>query len=178
MAGCGNHGKNSSAIPTENTVTETASNQSTETTDWEPATHKTVNNLNGVTMNVKGETTSSTGLTIEFRNDSGNQCIYGDYFSLEKKINESWYKVPAIMDSKYGFNSIGHRLASGDDSEWAVDWSWLYGSLDIGNYRIVKDIQNFRGAEEYDTYYLAAEFTICSNGSKKLDMGTERIKFK
>jgi hypothetical protein len=51
-------------------------------------------------------------------------------------------------------------LASGDASEKVVDWNWIYGSLDAGEYRLVKDISNFRGTGDYDTYYLAAEFTI------------------
>ncbi|MDD4402930.1 MAG: DUF4825 domain-containing protein, partial [Desulfitobacteriaceae bacterium] len=138
----------------------TASSQPAETIGWEPTTYKTVNNFDGVTMTVKEGTASSTSLTVTFENNSSSQCIYGEYFWLEKKINGSWYQVPVVIDGNYGFNDIGYDLASGDDSEWAVDWNWLYGSLDTGEYRIVKNIADFRGTGDYDTYYLAAEFTI------------------
>jgi len=48
----------------------------------------------------------------------------------------------------------------GENEEWKVDWSWLYGSLDTGEYRIVKDILDFRKTGDYDKYYLAAVFLI------------------
>ena len=160
LAGCGNYGNSNSEVGTENTVTETASSQPAETTDWEPTTYETVKNFNGVTMTVKEGTTSSASLTVAFENNSSSQCIYGEYFLLEKKINENWYRVPVVIEGNYGFNLIGYDLASGDDGEWSVDWDWLYGSLNTGEYRIVKDILDFRGSGQYDTYYLAAEFTI------------------
>ena len=159
LVGCGNYGSSNSTVGTENTETKTPSSQLAETTDWELTTYETVNNFDGVTMTVKEGTTSFKGLTVAFENYSSSQCIYGEYFWLEKKINGSWYQMPAVIDN-YGFDSIGYNLAIGDDSEWSVDWDWLFGSLDTGDYRIVKDILNFRGSGEYDTYYLAAEFTI------------------
>jgi len=160
LAGCSNYGNSISAIGTENTLTETASSQSANTTDWKPTPYETVNNFDGVTMTVKKGTASSTELTVVFENNSNSQCIYSEYFWLEKKINGRWYQVPVAIDGNYGFNDIGYDLASGDDGEWAVDWDWLYGSLDTGEYRIVKNILDFRGSGEYDTYYLTADFTI------------------
>lgn len=65
-----------------------------------------------------------------------------------------------VFVNNYGFNDIGYDLVSGGEREWAVDWKWLYGRMDTGEYRIVKDILDFRDMEEYDTYYLATEFTI------------------
>jgi len=173
LAGCSNYGNTTSSAKTENTLigtnssrsddtteTKTASSQSVDTADWKPTPYETVNNFDGVTMTVKKGTASPTGLTVAFENNSNSQCIYGQYFLLEKKINGRWYQVPVAIDGSYGFNDIGYTLASGDDGEWAVDWDWLYGSLDAGEYRIVKDIADFRGPGDYDTYYLAAEFTI------------------
>lgn len=131
-----------------------------ERTDWEPTTYETVNNLAGVTMTVKEGTVSYTGLTVVFENNSDDQCTYGEYFLLEKKINEIWYQVPVAVDGNYGFEDIGYDLDSGDSREWEINWDWLYGSLDTGEYRIVKDILAFRGTENYDKYYLVAEFIV------------------
>ncbi len=158
LAGCGNHGNSNPAIGTENIVTETASNQPAETSDWEPTTYETVNNFDGVTMTVKEGTASSAGLTVVFENESGSQCTYGEYYCLEKKINGSWYQVPVVIDGDYAFNHIAYEVAG--EREWTIDWEWLYGSLDTGEYRIVKDVLDFRGPGDYDKYYLAAEFTI------------------
>jgi hypothetical protein len=158
LAGCSNYGNAISAEETENNLTD--SNQYIDTNDWETTPYETVNNLDGVTMTVNLETVSSTELTVAFENNSNSQCIYGEYFGLEKKIDGRWYEVPVAIDGNYGFNSIGYNLASGDVGEWTVDWNWLYGSLDTGEYRIVKDILDFRATGDYDTYYLVAEFSI------------------
>ncbi|WP_407272462.1 immunoglobulin-like domain-containing protein [Radiobacillus sp. PE A8.2] len=137
-----------------------SSSNSSKGTDWEPTIHETVNNLEGVTMIVKDGKVSTTGLTVTFENKADKECIYGEYFMLEKKIEGSWYQVPVTLDGNYGFNDIGYELNASDVSEWTADWEWLYGSLDTGEYRIVKDVLDFRKAGDYDKFYLAAEFTI------------------
>ncbi|WP_164670054.1 immunoglobulin-like domain-containing protein [Virgibacillus doumboii] len=142
LAGCGGNGN------------------SAETTDWEPTIYETVNNFDGVTMIVKKETVSSTGLTVTFKNTSDKQYTYGDPFLLEKKIKGSWYQVPIALDDNYGFNDIGYDLAPSDVSEWTVDWDWLYGNLKTGEYRIVKDVLDVKKPGDYDTHHLAAKFTI------------------
>lgn len=125
-----------------------------------PTTFETVNNFQGVTMNVKKETVSSSKLTVIFENNSSNQGIFGECFSLERKFDEKWYQVPISISGNYAFTSIGYNLNSGETRELMVDWKWLYGSLGAGEYRIIKDILDFRGTGDYDTYYLAAEFSI------------------
>lgn len=146
---------------TENSTTVVHdSGQTAEISNWTPTTFSTVNNFEGVTMAAKEGTVSPTGLTLQFENKSDSDCIYGDYFLLEKSNNGAWYQVPVVIEGNYGFNSIGYSLTSGGDSEWAADWEWLYGSLDKGEYRVVKDILDFRGTGDYDTYYLAVEFSI------------------
>ncbi|WP_246552286.1 M56 family metallopeptidase [Vallitalea pronyensis] len=129
-------------------------------TDWEPTTYETVNNFDGVTMTLKEGTASSISLTLVIENNSSSYCTYGEYFWLEKKINGSWYQVPVAIDGDYAFHDIGYDLASGDNRELKVDWGWLYGDLDNGEYRIVKDILDFRSTGDYDKYYLTAGFTV------------------
>jgi len=128
--------------------------------DWEPTIYETVNNFDGVTMIVKEGTMSSAGLTVLFENNSDKECIYGEYFLLEKKIGEIWYKVPVAFEGNYAFEAIGYVAAPSEISEWTIDWDWLYGNLDTGEYRIVKDISDFRNTGDYDKYYLTAEFSV------------------
>ena len=126
-----------------------------DTTGWDPTPHETVNNLAGAAMTVAEETVSPTGLTVKFENDSDSDCIYGEYFGLERLINGQWYQVPVTIEGDYAFEDIGYELPSGASSEWTVDWEWLYGSVEPGEYRIVK-ILDFRGAGDFEQYYLAA----------------------
>lgn len=133
---------------------------SSEGDDLEPTRYEIVNNLDGVTMEVKEGTVSSTSLTVMFKNNSKKQCIYGENFLLEKEINGGWYQVPVVKGANYGFNDIGYELASSEVKEWTVDWEWLYGNLDTGNYRIVKELLDDRNPGDYDEYNLTAEFTV------------------
>ena len=158
LAGCKVNDSRISVVNTESTEIEKTLSQSTDVTDWNPSTYETVNNFDGVTMTVKKGTATSTGLTVVIENDSSSQCTYGVFIELEKKINEIWYGSCLYWYCR--FNCIGYDLSPGDCREWAVDWNWLYGSLESGKYRIIKDILDFRGTGDYDTYYLAAEFTI------------------
>jgi hypothetical protein len=103
---------------------------------------------------------TATGLTLLFENSSDKQYTYGDPFLLEKKMHGKWYQVPIEMEENYGFNDIGYELDAAGRSEWEVDWEWLYGSLDSGEYRIVKDLLDVREPGDYNTHYLTAEFTI------------------
>lgn len=132
---------------------------SAEITDWEPTTYETVNDFDGVVMTVKEGTISPRGLTVIFTNDSDKQVVYGEDFLLEKEAKGNWYQVPFNIDD-YGFNDIGYELAPSETDELIIDWDWLYESLDIGDYRVIKEVLDFREAGDYDRYNLSAEFTI------------------
>lgn len=159
IAGCGDDASRTSSRGTEKNTGETSSSSPAEINELKPTMYQVVNDLNGVVMTIKKETVSSTGLTVVFENSSSKQCIYGEYFCLEKNIDGGWYQVPIVIDN-YGFDDIGYELAAGDNREWTVEWDWLYGSLKSGEYRLVKDVLDFRNTGEYDTYYLAAKFTV------------------
>ena len=132
--------------------------------DWEPTTYETVNNLDGVAMIVKERVVSSTKLTVILENSSYLHILYGDPYSLEKKIDGKWYQVPVLVgDDYYTTSGIGYELAPSHRHEIKINWDMLYGDLHKGDYRIVKDVLDFsssRGQGTYNEYYLAAEFTI------------------
>lgn len=132
---------------------------STETKDWESTQYDTVNNFDGVSMNIKEGSSSPTGLTVIFENNSDKQGIYSDDFLVEKETKGDWYQVPTIIE-EYGFNDIGYELPPSEIEEFTIDWEWLYGSLDTGEYRIVKKVLDFRDTGDFDEYNLAAKFTI------------------
>lgn len=163
LAGC-NDNSAISIAETGHTTAATASSKAADIIAWEPTQHETVNDLDGVAMILKENSASSTGLTVVFRNKSNKRCIFGEPFWLEKKIDGKWYDVPVSFTDNYAFTMIGYDLPPGTDREWTTDWEWLYGSLDAGEYRIVKDISDFRGPGDEDVYYLTAEFTIDNGG--------------
>jgi hypothetical protein len=143
-----------------NSTTETISSESADAIDWKPTEYDTVNNFEGVTMSVKDGTVSPSGLTVVFESKISGECIYGEFYSLEKEIDGKWCQVPVAIEGAYAFREIGYSLPSGESRELSVDWKWLYGDLGTGKYRIVKDISDFRGTGDFDRYHLAAEFSI------------------
>lgn len=172
LTGCKNMSGSSSTPTAQNTPETTAENIIPEATEWKVSEFTIVNNLEGVNMTAVEGTITNTGLTLIFENNSGKQCIYGEYFCLEKEINRKWHQVPVVIEN-YGFHDIGFNLASGEDSRREVNWKWLYGTLNTGEYRIVKDILDFRDTGDYDKYYLAAEFTITEKGKHTDQAGIE-----
>lgn len=162
LIGCNNSNNSASVSEAESTVTKTTvlGKSTNDETNWKTTTYEVVNNFHGVSITVKNETVSNNGLTVVFENNSNKMCIYGEEFLLEKKINGEWYQVPVAIEGNYGFKSIGYEVASGQTREWSVEWQWLYRSLGAGEYRIVKNVLDFRQPGDYDTYFLAAEFSI------------------
>jgi len=160
LSGCETYNNNSKVQGNEDTVKEANSDDSGDTSNLETTIYETVNNFDGVTMNVKEGTVSSSGLIVIFENKSDKQGVYGEVFLLEKNINGKWYQVPVTLDGELAFPMVGYDLAPSDVKEWTVDWDIVYGNLDFGEYRIVKDVLDFRKSGDYDKYHLAAEFTI------------------
>jgi hypothetical protein len=117
-----------------------------------------INNFEGVTMTAQHGT--STGLTLVFRNSTDKECLYGNAYSLQIYNNGKWYKVPYRVDDPVSFTSIGYMLSPGGTASMDVDWTWPYGKLPAGKYRIIKSISDFRGTGDYDDYILAAEFSL------------------
>ena len=144
----------------KNTIMQSESMNFASTNDLKPSTVKTYNDLKGVIMTVKDGTITDNKLTLTFANNTKKHCIYGEFFSLEKKVKECWYRVPVVVKGDYAFNTIGYELPSNGKSEMVVDWNWLYGSLNTGEYRIIKNVSDFRGTGDYDDYILAAEFSV------------------
>ena len=158
--GCSNSGNITTSPGTENKGKENSISQTSDTRGLKATPYEKVNNFDGLTMTAKKDTVSNGGLTVTFDNKSDKTCVYGESYFLEEKINGIWYQVPITLKSDYGFNDIGYEVTPEKDSEWKVDWKWLYGTLDAGEYRIIKDVLDFRKTGDYDTYILAAEFTI------------------
>ncbi|MCA1040917.1 hypothetical protein LCM00_15480 [Bacillus infantis] len=130
------------------------------TTDWTTTIYDTVDNFNGVTMTAKEGTVTRTGMTVILQNNSDKQCIYGEAYLLEKKIGGDWYQVPYITAGNHAVEDIGYGLGPSDMEEWSVNWEQLHGELDTGEYRIVKEVLDFRESGDFDVYNLTAEFDL------------------
>ena len=68
-------------------------------------------------------------------------------------FNDKWKEVEQITDY-YAFNDIAYLIGEDGMLEEKIDWSELYGELENGEYRLVKELY----INGYN--YFSVEFTI------------------
>ena len=107
---------------------------------------------------------SPSGATLVFHQYDENAPTgtleYGDSFVIEVWKNNIWEEVPIVTDDNYAFHDIAYTIANKDTTERELDWAWLYGMLQPGNYRIKKEILDFRKTGDYDKYMVYAQFIV------------------
>ena len=128
--------------------------------ELEPTQYSNVDALPGLTMTVVAETINPTGVTVLFENEMDTEFTYGQEYVLETQIDGKWYQVPIATGVDYAFESIGYILAPNESAELAVDWEWLFGEIDSGEYRIVKEILDVAAPGDYESFPLSAEFLV------------------
>lgn len=120
-----------------------------------------VNELAGLTANISNESAIETGITIIYDNQTHKELTYGEAFVIEQQMNGNWHQVPYLDEDNVAFIEIAYLLPAQTEREWRVSWGNIYGQLDPGDYRLVKE---FVGVEDDGQYYrvypIAAEFTI------------------
>lgn len=109
--------------------------------------------IEGISMVIKEGSLTNTGATViitDRREDE--EHTYGDSFRIEKNVDGEWESLKTVVDD-YGFNSIGYSVDENRTLELKVNWEWLYGKLDKGKYRLIKDFAitkdgNYMGSKE------------------------------
>ncbi|WP_321429736.1 immunoglobulin-like domain-containing protein [uncultured Methanolobus sp.] len=105
-----------------------------------------------------------TGMTLVCKQSGGGptgELQTGSYLILEESINEQWLPVE-MTPSEYerAWTDEAWIIPMNDTVEWEVDWEWVYGELPEGNYRIGKEIMDFRSAGNYDEKMYYANFEV------------------
>ena len=55
---------------------------------------------------------------------------------------------------------MAYVVPTGGELERELNWSWMYGELEAGEYLLVKEFMDFRGTGDYDTFTFSVEFTV------------------
>jgi len=116
------------------------------------------NNLGGVTLSVKEASPSK--LTVIFQNQLRKEFTYGAWFMIEQydETLKEWVPVEPICE--YAFVSVAYPLKAAKETEQEIKFDWLYGKLETGKYRVIKDVLDVKSPGDFDQYWLMAEFTI------------------
>ena len=119
--------------------------------------NESINNAVGVTMTIKEGTLTKTGATVVITDVSGKKNVYGEEYRIDKLQNGKWKELEVIVEGNYGWNLIGYYVDEDNTLELEHNWEWLYGELEIGEYRLVK---NTSESGDSTNHYFSVQFTI------------------
>ena len=107
---------------------------------------------------------SPAGATLVFQQYDPDaptgELDFGDEFELEVQNDGKWESVLDILEGEYGFHDIAYIIDAGQSLEMDLSWEWIYGKLPAGEYRVKKEIFDFRGTGDYDEYTVYAHFVL------------------
>lgn len=116
----------------------------------------------GVTL--QAENVTSSGLTIVCTHSGGEnvaELYTGSYYVLQRSEDSEWADVDFLpQEYDVTWTSEAWIIQKESETSWNVNWEWLYGKLPAGEYRIGKEIMNFRETGDYDKETVYAEFII------------------
>lgn len=103
------------------------------------------------------------GLTLRIEQFGGNptgELSTGEWFKLEKTVNDEWQEVATNPLIDYAWHAIAYKINKNDITKLDVEWEWLYGELTPGFYRLSKEIMDFRATGDFDKEIYQVHFTI------------------
>lgn len=112
-------------------------------------------------IGITAEKVSSTGCRLVISQEGGypsGQLQTGDWYQLER-LDGEWKPVETVI-SDYGWNQPAYLIPENGKYETEVNWEWLYGKLPRGNYRLAKEIMDFRETGDFDKKVFYAYFEI------------------
>lgn len=107
---------------------------------------------------------TSSGLTLVCNQSDGEptgELLTGSYYILEEKLENQWVPVDMFpSENELEWTAEAWIIPMDEIVEWEVNWENLYGELPNGNYRIGKEIMDFRDSGDYDKKNYYADFKI------------------
>lgn len=114
---------------------------------------------NTVYLEIKDNTVSPRGLNAKIINDTDSSIAYLDFYSIEKKIGEKWCYYKYISDLNPSWNDMTYIVEPGAVVDIGFYWPEIYGELDSGEYRIVKEYYDNADTSNR-VHYLYGEFEL------------------
>ncbi|MFC4356278.1 immunoglobulin-like domain-containing protein [Chryseomicrobium palamuruense] len=116
-----------------------------------------VNTNTNIVLEIVDDTLSPSGVVIKMTNYTDENLWYGEGFTLEESINEKWYVVPYQGTDGHNVPAIGYILNANQTDEKEITWTYPYGTLSEGTYRL---ILSFGVEDSGRKYNSAVEFSI------------------
>ncbi len=121
-------------------------------------------------VSLSAENVSPAGLTIVCTQSGGNfaskegpflssiNLITGSVFLIEKHMDGEWISLP--VPESLTWTTIAYPISINDTTQWTVEWSEIYGTLEPGHYRIGKPVSFSPAPGDTSSQMYYAEFTI------------------
>ncbi len=114
----------------------------------------------GITLSAVNVT--GKGLELEIQQSGGAptgslQC--GSDYRLMFREGDVFKMVPVTIDN-YAWTAEAYLISMETDISFEIDWTWLYGTLPAGEYRLIKEIMDFRKSGDYDIEEFYVDFEI------------------
>ena len=96
---------------------------------------------------------------ITVRNDGKQDIAFGEHYIIQKKTASGWKD----MDERTArsVNLVLFLATAGEGTSFTADWSYVYGTLPSGEYRIKKPYQKGQSySKNNETYYAYGEFKV------------------
>ncbi len=104
---------------------------------------------------------SSDGMQLMCSQSGGKptgELSTGPWYEIEVLEEDKWCKVPTYAEVCW--EDVAWVIQPEDITQWKINWTWIYGSLPQGEYRISKEIMDFRQTGDFDTCRSYAYFSI------------------
>ena len=113
-----------------------------------------------VSLSVESNTLTSKGATFIIKNNSKENYTYGAEYKIQVKKDGQWYDIE--LDQPLAWNSMAYSLISREQREINIDFTYGYGELSKGQYRLVKKVFKEKDipVDETKYQYVYVEFEI------------------
>jgi len=114
----------------------------------------------GVTL--AAEDITPTGFSLVCTQSGGaptGELQTGSFFWLERLVDDQWEPVPTVVED-VAWTQEAWIIPKDQSVRWPVNWERLYSELPPGQYRMGKELTDFRGTGDYDVYSCYAAFTV------------------
>lgn len=110
-------------------------------------------------MEAKAVKTSGTDVTVSFSNQYTDTTVtYGTMYELERQTQEGWSSVPA--KENVAWTDILYELEAGKSVKETVRLESMFGTLEAGHYRLVKNCTMIAADQTKKELVLYMEFDI------------------
>ena len=113
-------------------------------------------------LSLSAENVTKTGMTICFEQFGGatlGDLQTGAWYKIETLTDGTWQEVPTKMEEVV-WHSIAYMIPKNDVTQMDVNWEFLYGALPSGEYRLTKEVMDFKETGNFEEKIYFAYFTI------------------